>query len=613
MPHPFRATAILCLAIGAARAWCPTMPQSEPEFLPADLYPPPEALRSSPGGVAYFVNPGAGDDGNDGRSPKGAWRTFRAVNRTRFGPGDQVTILPGIHRETLRPVAQGSRSRPVVIRFARGRHEFRAEFAAKLRRFVSNSADAPHKPWPVGILVQDARHLRFEGAGGSELWLGDRMTYSINERSEGVAFVDLAFDMVRPTVSEFRVLESGPGDAVIRVAEGSTYAIEDGRFAWTGDLGPGWTMVQEADLAVGRCWRRGPWDPFRGARAQELGGRTVRLSYHSGSPGLAAGHQYQFRNVERDTTSLVNDRCRDVLFQDCRFHALPGMGIVSQFCENVTFRRVHVEPRAESTRTCPAWADCFHFSNCRGRVLVDGCRFSGSQDDPINVHGTHLRLLEKTAPDRVVIRYAHPQTYGFAPYQAGDRMAFVSHRTLLVLGDAKVRAAEQRSDRDWEIVLDRPVPPFDEGDVADNATWHPDVTVRGCRFAMDSCRGLLVTSSGKVLVEDNDFVGTTMSAIDIADDANSWYESGAVQDVTIRRNRFLGCGEPVVFIHPEAPTPKGPVHRNIRIVDNLLTTGGISARSVGGLVVRGNRFGAWPPPIETKDCPGALVERNGRS
>lgn len=589
------------------------MPLDEPEFVPTDLYPPLQDLRRSPGGVAYFLDPEHGDDGNDGRSPGSAWRTFRAVNRMRLSPGDRVTVLPGAHDETLRPVALGSRGRPVVIRFAAGRHTFRARRAARLRRFVSNSADAPERPRPVGLWLADVRSVRIEGAPGVELWFGDRMTYVLHERSQGVAFVGLAFDMVRPTVSEFRVLAAGPDEVRVQTAEGSTFTVSEGRFAWTGDLGPGWTMVQEATPEDGKCRRRGAWDPLADAEADDLGNGRVRLIFRRGNPGLVAGRAYQFRNVERDTTSFVNDRCRDVTFEDCRFYSLPGMGIVSQFTENVAFRRVRFEPRPGSGRTCAAWADCLHFSSCRGRVVVEDVRFSGTQDDPINVHGTYLRLAARTAANRVLVRYAHSQTYGFAPFREGDRMAFAHHRSLLPMGEVVVRSIVRRTDREWEATLDRPAPDFAEGDVVDNATWHPDVTVRRCRFAMDSCRGLLVTSAGKVLVEDNEFVRTAMSAILIADDANSWYESGAVRDVTIRRNRFVGCGEPVVHLAPEVVEPGGPVHRNVRVVDNTFSSGGITARSVAGLTIRGNRFGIWPAPIETTHCEGVVLSGNRRA
>ena len=61
-----------------------------------------------------------------------------------------------------------------------------------------------------------------------------------------------------------------------------------------------------------------------------------------------------------------------------------------------------------------------------------------------------------------------------------------------------------------------------------------------------------------------------MSGILIADDAESWYESGLVDDVTIRGNRFIECGGPVICIAPEnrEVRPDIPVHRNIRIEDN---------------------------------------------
>jgi hypothetical protein len=47
-----------------------------------------------------------------------------------------------------------------------------------------------------------------------------------NDHSENITFTGLVFDLKRPTVSEFRVLEAGPANAVIQIAEGSDYAVE---------------------------------------------------------------------------------------------------------------------------------------------------------------------------------------------------------------------------------------------------------------------------------------------------------------------------------------------------------------------------------------------------
>jgi len=89
----------------------------------------------------------------------------------------------------------------------------------------------------------------------------------------------------------------------------------------------------------------------------------------------------------------------------------------------------------------------------------------------------------------------------------------------------------------------------------------------------------------------------------IAGDANYWYESGAVGDVTIRGN-VLGeaClsspyqfGEGIISIDPEIPKPDPafPFHRNIRIENNEFHPSDypvLYAKSVDGLTFSGNRL-----------------------
>ena len=176
------------------------------------------------------------------------------------------------------------------------------------------------------------------------------------------------------------------------------------------------------------------------------------------------------RHDERSELSV-----HGLVFRDCRFYALPGMGIVSQFTENLTFQHVQVVPRPGTLRTCPAWADCFHFSGCKGKVLIDSCTFSGTQDDPINVHGTYLRLVQTEDHNRVLVRFMHPQTYGFAAFQPGHSVEFVSSASLRAYAASKVVRVERRSDTDWVLTLNDNVPDFKQGDVLDNVTWYPDL------------------------------------------------------------------------------------------------------------------------------------------
>jgi len=106
-----------------------------------------------------------------------------------------------------------------------------------------------------------------------------------------------------------------------------------------------------------------------------------------------------------------------------------------------------------------------------------------------------------------------------------------------------------------------------------------------------------------------------MPAILIADDANSWFESGAVKQVTIRDNRFIKCASPVIAIAPEntEARPGAPVHENIKITDNFFDLAGpcaVAARSVEGLVIQGNRFSSPDLPVQTTACTGVKILEN---
>jgi hypothetical protein len=574
------------------------------------------ALATSAPAATWYVNPAAGDDGNAGTSSGIAWKSLAKVNATKLAPGDSVVIAPGRHGASLVPMATGTAEQPVVIRFLPGVHEFVKEQAIRRAYYISNSCGAPEQPIPISILLENCSHLVLQGggvsgAGRTTLMMDGRMTHFVNDRSEDIRYEGLVFDLKRPTVSEFRVLESEPGSSLVQIAEGSTYQVTDGTFSWTGDIGSGDEMTQEAIPEEGRAWRAGVnRSPLSKATSvEDLGGGKLRLNF-DGNFQLKAGHQFQFRYLGREVVGAHQTRCKDMVFRDCDFNALTGMGIVSQFTDGITFERVRIIPPEGTLRTCPAWADGFHFSGCRGKILVADCVFSGMQDDPINVHGTHLGITGKPAANKLALRFMHKQTYGFAPFQPGDEVAVIAGRTLREI-DAnprrKVTDIRRISETDWEITLDGPAPAFEPGDVLDNITWYPDVTISGCKIDMDSCRGFLLTTRGKVLVEGNTFHRCRMPAILVEGDADGWHESGPIRDMVIRNNNFIGCG---ISINPRVRIGDEPVHDNIRITGNVFREGaGISAHHAARLTITGNTSPDGEIPIKlAPNCTEVTVE-----
>lgn len=571
------------------------------------------------GSMTYQVDPVAGDDANPPGKP---WKTFGRLNAVKLAPGDTVRISPGVQQETLRPSGEGTAAHPVVIEFLPGVHTLGIGKVRREKLFISNSIDYTD-PIPVGIMLSQVKHFRVkgggvEGAGKTTLLYDGRMMQILNENAEDIEYSGLVLDMKRPSVSEIRVLEAENSTVTFQVAEGSDYQVENGKFYWRGDWLGGQLLTQQVELKTGACRRRGVLRGWTSegqveAKATDLGGRKVRLEFPDGDSGLVASHQYHFRNGKRVMCGVHSTRSARITFRDCEVNALPCMGFVSQFTDSMTFQRVNVVPPANTIRTCPAWADIFQFSNCKGDILVDSCRLSGMQDDALNCHGTYLRIVRKNGERQLLVRYVHRQTYGFAPYAAGDEIAVMNAGNMREYPGnprAQVEKVERVTDKDWQITLKGPAPTFHENDVIDNITWNPNITACGNHVSVDPVRGFLLGTRGKVMVENNTFQRCNMPAILVEGDAVKWFESSPIRDMVVRSNRFIDCGIGIATTVRD-PKPQEPVHENIRIVNNTFENADVSVTAVKGLVVTDNQSVASPLKVDVHpSCSEVKVANN---
>jgi hypothetical protein len=295
------------------------------------------------------------------------------------------------------------------------------------------------------------------------------------------------------------------------------------------------------------------------------------------------------------------------------------MGVVSQFCENISIDSVVVKPDEKSGRTCSAWADILHFSGCRGMIDVNNCFLSAANDDAINVHGTYLKIIEKLSANQIKVRFMHGQTYGFDAFKTGDSIDFIHPASLLSVGSNLITAAKKLNDKDVLLTLQKSV---SSGilidDVVENTSWTPRVWIHNTTITKIPTRGILVTTRRKVIIENCTFQRVQSNGVLVEDDAASWYESGMVKDLTIRKNNFVECGEPVVSIHPENKTCEGPVHQNISITNNKFTLKGtsvMSAQCVSNISFSGNEIKTRAVVninklIELKDCKDVKLSDN---
>lgn len=570
---------------------------------------------TSSSGTDYYIHPAEGDDTHTGLEKEAAWRTFAPVNATTFRPGDRLHILaPGRFERTLRITGAGGKNAPIEVHFAPGRYDFSPANAIRRKYNISNTNADPEGEKAIGILLDGAKHVRIHGHGARIVFRGKAIQVGIDQ-SKDIAISNLKFDYHRPTVSEYRVTEVEGDRFEIEVHPDSSYEIREGRLVW---IGEGWetsgNLTQELNPQTDEVRRTRI--SLEGMEIEEIA--PFRLRARGSSP-MQAGRIYQVRDTFRDYAAVFTRRSKDIVWQDVNFYFLHGMGLVSQFSENLTFDRVAIAPDPESGRTTAAWADGIHVSGCRGKVVIKDCNFSGLQDDPINVHGTHLRVVEQISEKQIKVRFMHDQTFGFMAFNPGDAISFVRWDSLATYAPNVVETAELLNPKEMLLTLERAVPAkLQEKDVIENVTWTPEVLITGCEVRRTPTRGFLLTTRRKAVIENNTFYRTWMSAILLENDASGWYESGAIRDLTIRNNTFVDCREPVIHINPRNSVANEAVHRNIRIKGNrfkLRDKLAIKAHSTKGLTIKGNAFYAdqeldESEAIRTTDCAEVEIGAN---
>lgn len=507
--------------------------------------------------------------------------------------------------------AAGRLEGPVLLDCPQGCYHFYPDAALRVPYYITNTASEEELPGvtkTAGLLLKGQRQLTLDGNGSLFLFHG-KQTMLILDGCTDMEIRNLHLDYVQPTVAEMTVEQCGADFCEVTVHPDSRYELIGGRLDW---IGEGWRFrggpMQVYDPVQNITWRTDNW--LAEARLVEvIGPHSLRFSLGF-RPDVAPGTVLQVRDGIRDQAGIFITECSGVTLQNAGVHFMHGLGIVGQFSRDLVFRQLDLSPRPETGRTVAGFADFIHLSGCRGQILIEDSRFSGAHDDAINVHGTYLRIAGQSAGNTLKVRFMHPQTYGFMAFHPGDEIEFVRAESLTAYAASRVAGVRQLNPRELELTLEGPVPPGIGGtDVIENVTWTPEVEIRGNVFSRIPTRGILATTRRRTVIADNVFERMQMSAILVAADAESWYESGAVRDMTITGNTFIACGSseaPVIHIAPEnkEADSRAPVHRNIRIEHNLFETGDtpvLSARSTEGLTFRHNRVVVAAPDAGDRD------------
>jgi len=494
---------------------------------------------------------------------------------------------------------------PLLV-FDSGRYDFWPQYATERNYYESNTTD--NNPKRLAMLIEHFKMLTIDGCG-AEFIFHDRMQPITVDHSENVTIQNFTIDWEIPLTAQAEVLEVEDNFILLKINKyESPYIIENGKLVFVGE---GWKSEIWGIMEIERetrliapytgdpgCCGRG-WDT---AEAEELEPGLVKINKPFGLQRPDVGNYLILRHSQRDHAGMFLFHSKDLKIKNVDIYHTAGLGILSQYSENISMDGVRMIPNPNKHRYLSGHDDGFHFSNCKGQISVTSCEFAALMDDPVNIHGTSVRIIKKLSSNKLLCRFMHHQSMGLQWARAGEKVGFISSGTMNTVGYRTVTNFKTLNEREFEIEFDKEIPiEIKTLDALENLTWTPDAYLANNKFMSCRARGILVSTPGKVVIENNHFESSG-SAILIAGDANNWYETGAVKDVTIRRNTFADpCltslyqfSEAIISIYPEIPFIEEsnlPYHRNIVIEENEFHAFDfpvLYAKSVDSLVFRNN-------------------------
>lgn len=523
----------------------------------------------------------------------------RVIDVSKFGilPGKDATLAVN---ELIQSCAD---EKDVTLSFPKGQYDFYPENALETYRAVANHDNGLKR---MAFPLFGHKNLTIEGNGSVFMLHGRLVPFTVDE-SDGVNLKNFTIDFIRPFHAELTVVERDEDTQTIVVETDP----EKYPYRFVGDevyfdrLGLDDTLIganivfdpkTEAPIYAAHKYGMN-----RGTLKAEAAGKG-RLKLIDGFNNLPPVGSvlivYGNHPISRLCHAIQITNSKDILIENVTVRAAGGMGLIVERTENVTLDGMKVtsaESRLVATR-----ADATHFIGCKGLIDVKNCVFEHMLDDGINVHGAYVPVVKHLQGNTFLCEISHFQQWGFIFAEPGDRVALLSRKTVLPFFETTVSDVRKLNERRFVITLEEL--PEELPDVPlslENLTWNPDLVMRDNTIHKNRARSVLVTTKGKVLIENNYF-SSQMHGILIEGDNNFWYESGAVRDVVIRNNTFanIGFGNPRGY--PLLASPKftkdqhmgeGRYHKNITFTGNTIKSFNgniVNACSVENLVLDGN-------------------------
>lgn len=252
---------------------------------------------------------------------------------------------------------------------------------------------------------------------------------------------------------------------------------------------------------------------------------------------LRAGMVYLIRHYEYHATGVTLSGTHCAL-EDIKIYSCPGHGFLIGGGETHHFRltRCKIMKRPGTTRPISCTADACHMTATRGHFIIEGCDFSGSGDDCLNIHDNSAMGIIRTGANSFISE----QGGSFRP---GDEVEFRNPDLSPAGFSSRVAQIGKDGQNRMTVTLEDELPEFISlQSVLFNRRYDcSNYIIRDNHFHHNRARGMLIQGSHG-LVENNRVEGTMGPAIQIETGAEArWSEGFGVEDVVFRNNWIERC------------------------------------------------------------------------
>ncbi len=450
----------------------------------------------------------------------------------------------------------------------------------------------------VPFVLENIKNLTLDGSG-STFVIDGKVTNAVITDCENLTLKNLRIKTLYPNMHKLTVLSKTADSAEFELCRESKYMKNGDDFYFYGNgYKLGFFEMKERAYWIGgilpqyknNIFRTA--HPFRSAVSiEEIEPYRFKVRY-SEEKSFEIGQTFHVFNCHRSDAGIFVEKSKNITLDNVEQNFNYSLAYVAQDCADLTIKNCTFAPEKGSEIELTSLADFIQICMCSGKIKIKNNVFDSAADDALNVHGVHFKVTEINE-NKIKVVYCHPQTWGFNPLHAGDKIEFINPETLLSESENRIISSEMTDSHHIELTLEKSVDNRFIQYVIEDTDRCPELIFENNTLNRIITRGILYTSRGKCVIKNNHFINVTASGILISDDGKSWFESGMCRDVTIENNVFDYCGEAGVLINPENSLHSGAVHKNIRIKNNIFRKYSgycINAKSAEDLEISENTF-----------------------